>query len=129
MSLRPEVRYNFGRHLLVRYVHTYLTLDVEGGQLFRIHVPEARVVYQFNTRAYVRMILQYTDIKRDISLYEDKIEPRTKDLLTQILFAYKLNPQTAIYVGYTGGFMGDQRIDLTEADRVLFTKLSYAWVR
>ena len=129
MSLRPEVRYNLGRHLLVRYVHTYLTLDVEGGQLFRIHVPEARVVYQFNTKAYVRMILQYTDIKRDISLYEDKIEPRTKDLLTQILFAYKLNPQTAIYVGYTGGFMGDQRIDLTEADRVLFTKLSYAWVR
>ena len=114
---------------MLHYNHTYTSLDVEGGELFSVHAPEARVVYQFNTRAYVRAILQYTDIRRNVELYEDEVEPRTKDLFSQLLFTYKVNPQTALYVGYSDAREGTEEYEMSTSSRSLFVKLGYAWVR
>jgi len=127
--VQPALVYNLGRHLLLRYNHTYSALRVDGGRLFRVHAPEVRVVYQFNTRTFVRAVLQYTDIRRNAALYEDEVEPRAKDLFTQLLFTYKVNPQTALYVGYTDSRAGAEEYGLTPASRSLFVKLGYAWVR
>ncbi len=44
MSVWIDHQYHFGRHLLIAYSHTYLTLDIDGGQLFRAHVPQGRIV-------------------------------------------------------------------------------------
>ena len=55
-----------------------------------------RVVYQFNIRTFVRAILQYTNIDRDPTLYEDEVDAQTRELGTQLLFSYKLNPQTVV---------------------------------
>jgi hypothetical protein len=127
--IQPQVRWNLGRHFLLRYVHTYQELNVEGGRLFRAHAPEARFVWQFNTRAFIRTILQYTDIERDPALYNDPVETRTRDLFTDILFAYKVNPATAIYTGYSEIYAGAEEYDLTKTSRSFFIKLGYAWVR
>ncbi|MCZ6746841.1 MAG: hypothetical protein O7C74_06455, partial [Acidobacteria bacterium] len=98
--------------------------------LFRVHAPELRVIHQFNTRAFVRAIFQYTDIRRDPSLYTAAtVDERTRTLLTQLLFTYKVNPQTALYAGYTDNQFGNDQFDLTRTDRTFFLKLSYAWVR
>jgi hypothetical protein len=127
--IQPSVRYNAGRHVYLQYNHSYRALDVEHGRLFSVHAPELRVVHQFNNRSFVRAILQYTDIKRNTTLYEDEVDARTKDLFTQLLFSYKVNPQTAVYVGYTDGYAGTEEYGLTQQDRTIFVKLSYAWVR
>jgi len=127
--IQPGLRYNVGRHLLLRYKHTYSALDVDGGRLFDVHAPEARIVYQFTSRCLARVIFQYSDIKRNTALYTDEVDARSRDLFTQLLFSYKVNPQTAVYVGYSDSQLGTEEYELTRASQTLFVKFGYAWVR
>jgi hypothetical protein len=129
MTIRPSVRYMFGRHLSLDLAHIYSLLDVAGGRLFRIHAPEVRVVQQFNAKTFVRLVLQYTDIQRDPTLYTSVVDANTQTLLSQFLFSYKISPQTALYAGYTDNQLGTDTYDLTRTDRTFFLKLGYAWVR
>lgn len=132
LRLQPGVTINIGRHFLLNYDHTWSVLDAQGGRLFRAHVPELRIVQQFNNRMFVRAIVQYTDIHRNLSLYDeenrDDFEPESRDLFAQLLFSYKVNPQTALYVGYSDNWYGNREFGLTETGRTLFLKLGYAWV-
>jgi len=57
------------------------------------------------------------------------VKPRSGDFAGSILFAYKLNWQSVMFVGY-----GDDRAlspggDLAPVDRQFFAKLSYAFQR
>ncbi len=128
LIVRPRFRFNHGKHLEVQFSHHYETLDVEGGQLFRIHVPEARIVHQFNVRSFLRAIVQYTDIRREDALYDEEVDRESRDVLAQLLFSYKLNAATALFVGYTDGYFGTEDFGLTRTDRTLFFKVGYAWV-
>ena len=78
---------------------------------------------------FLRLVLQYTAIERDPSLYTEPVDADTQDLFTQVLFTYKINPQTAMYVGYSDNRFGDDEFSLTRTDRTLFLKLGYAFVR
>ena len=127
------VRWNIGTRTKVDVDYSYEDLDVEGGRLFSADVTQLKAVYQFNVRMFARAILQYTDIKRDpaLYLYED-VDARSKRLFPQLLFSYKLNPQTVFFAGYSGTRLGGD-IDgvdtgLTELDRTFFIKLGYAWL-
>lgn len=130
LDLSPSLRWNAGRHLRVGLAHSFRTLDLDGGELFRAGVTELRVVHQFDVRSFVRLIAQYADVSFDPALSGG--EPASRDLFTQLLFSYKVNPQTALYVGYTDErtdvFAGNVAGELTPTARGLFVKLGYAWV-
>ena len=128
VEIDPTVRYNFGLHLRTTLSHIYQKLDVKGGNLYTANLSQLTTVYQFNVRTFLRAILQYTDIDRTPALYHIEVDDHTETLFSQLLFSYKLNPQTVLFVGYSDNSFGDQRIDLTRADRTLFLKLGYAWV-
>jgi len=119
---------DLGRHLLFELSHTYSSLDVEGGRLFVANVPQLRAIWQFNTRTFVRAIVQYTDIERNQDLYEDEVDELSRDFFTQLLFSYKLNPRTVVFVGYSESGMETQDFSMTTTNRTLFVKLGYAWV-
>jgi hypothetical protein len=77
----------------------------------------------------VRAILQYEDLTRNPVLYTaERVTPRDQALFTQLLFSYKLNPQTVLFLGYSDNSTADDRIDLTRTDRTLFFKVGYALV-
>ncbi len=128
VQIEPTVRYNFGLHLRTVLSHVYQKLDVDRGNLFTANLTQLTTVYQFNVRTFLRAILQYTDIDRTPALYLSTVDDHTETLFSQLLFSYKLNPQTVLFVGYSDNSFGDQRIDLTRTDRTLFLKLGYAWV-
>ncbi|HEY7214423.1 MAG TPA: DUF5916 domain-containing protein [Thermoanaerobaculia bacterium] len=128
LHLEPTVRYNLGLHLRTVLTHIYEKLDVEGGNLYTANLSQLTTVYQFNVRTFLRAILQYTDIDRTPALYHVEVDDQTETLFSQLLFSYKLNPQTVLFVGYSDNSFGDQRIDLTRTDRTLFLKIGYAWV-
>lgn len=128
LTLEPTVRYNLGRHLRARLTHTFERLDVEGGRLFTANLSQLRLVYQLNLRTFVRGVFQYFDLERDPSLYQDEVEPELQRLLSELLFAYKLNPQTVLFLGYSDTRLGDAATSLTQSDRALFFKVGYAWV-
>jgi hypothetical protein len=132
--LSGGIRWNIGVRTKVDVDHSYEDLDVEGGRLFAAKVTQLRAVYQFNIRMFARAILQYTDITRDPSLYlHQSVDRRSQRLFPQLLFSYKLNPQTVFFAGYSGTRLGGidtegLDIGLTELDRTFFVKLGYAWL-
>jgi hypothetical protein len=122
------VRLRLGRSLQFQVDHAFHQLDVDGGRLFVANLTQARLVYQFNIRMFARAILQYTDIDRNPDLYlQDEVKADTQRLANQLLFSYKLNPQTVLFLGYSDAHFGETGIDLTQTNRTLFLKLGYAW--
>jgi hypothetical protein len=128
-NVNPYVDYHVNRHLRLELDHTYEHLDVEGGRLYTANISQFSGVYQFNVRTFFRAILQYVHYDRDTDLYGFEVAPEYKHLFTQLLFSYKVNPRTVFYLGYTDDHYGDDEIDITQANRTLFAKLSYAWVQ
>ena len=70
--------------------------------------------------------MQYADVTYGGPSREE--EPRSRMLSSQVLFSYKVNPQTVVYLGYSDNHFGDRHIDLTQNDRTLFAKIGYAFV-
>jgi hypothetical protein len=126
--IEPYAELNLGRHIAMTLSYTRQDLDVAGGRLFTAGLTEARLYYHFNLRTFARAIVQYRDVTREPLLYNFPIDRRSRDLFTQFLFSYKVNPQTVFLVGYSDSSFGDQRVDLTRADRTLFLKIGYAWL-
>ena len=128
--LEPSLRLDFGKRLRTRLSHRIFQLDVPGGKLFEAGLSQARFLYQLNLRTFLRAVFQYTDIDRDLSLYNqpEDFEAREKELFTQLLFSYKINPRTVLFLGYSDNYLGDQDIELTQENRALFLKVGYAWV-
>ncbi len=115
-----------GRSMSLQLDHAYQTLDVKGGQLFKVNLTQAKVIYQFNVRTFLRAIIQYQDLQRNPKLYLRTVRPEQENVFGQFLFSYKLNPQTVLFAGYTDSRLGLQNIDLTQTDRTFFLKIGYA---
>jgi hypothetical protein len=129
VSLDPSITWEVGKRLRLGLDYHYQRLKVDGGTLFEADLTQLRTVYQINLRTFVRAILQYEDLTRDPVLYtSSKVTPRDQALFTQLLFAYKLNPQTMLFLGYSDNSTANGRIDLTRTDRTLFFKVGYALV-
>lgn len=128
VSVNPRVEYRLGRSLEVHLGHTLERLAVTGGRLFTANLTQGRLVYHLGTRAFARAILQYTDVDRVTARFLDAVPPRSKRLFSQLLFSYKVNPQTVLLVGYSDNYSGLRDVSLTQTDRTFFLKLGYAWV-
>ncbi|HUF78682.1 MAG TPA: DUF5916 domain-containing protein [Thermoanaerobaculia bacterium] len=122
-----------GRELdraFVVYGELQATPDVDGGRLYTANLTDFRASYQLNVRTFVRLVTQYFDLERDPALYTFPTEEHASRLANQLLFSYKVNPQTVVFLGYSDRFLGEERsIDrLAQTDRTLFLKLGYALV-
>ncbi|HKH46254.1 MAG TPA: DUF5916 domain-containing protein [Thermoanaerobaculia bacterium] len=129
LLIHPAVSFRLGRHLFGNLDHVNQELDFRGERFLEAGLTQATLRYHLNVRAFVRAIAQYRDVERVPSLFNNHNVPaEEKNLLTQLLFSYKLNPQTVLLVGYSDFSLGDQQYDLTRTTRTLFLKIGYAWL-
>lgn len=128
IRLVPQATFNLGRHLMLGFNHEILQLSIHGRRLFLANATQSRIVYQFNARAFIRAILQYTDIRKNAALYANPIDAVGRALFTQFLFSYKLNPRTVLFIGYSDNHRGTQSLGIRQADRTFFMKIGYAWL-
>jgi hypothetical protein len=132
LVLSPSAELKLGRHANAQLSHTLQRLNVSGGELFEANLSQLRLIYNFNVRCFVRGIFQYLDLQRSPELYlpalRPGLDPETRTLFTQLLFSYKLNPQTVLFLGYSDDQLGTQDFSLAKTDRTLFFKVGYAWV-
>jgi len=128
LQLDPRLTLKLGRHVDLALSHSFERLDVDEGRLFEANLSRLALRYQFNSRTQVRLISQYLDVDRDPALYRDPVRERTEQLAQQLLFSWKLNPQTVVFAGYSDTSVGDATLDLTRVSRTLFLKLGYAWL-
>ncbi len=105
------------------------TVDGRHGRLFTADVARVKATWVFSARTLVRLIGQYVDVRRDPSLWNNVVTAREGSFAGSALFAYKLNWQTVVFVGYGDNRTLQESGDLTRADRQFFLKLSYAFQR
>jgi hypothetical protein len=130
--LRTTLRPTDHLELALNDSRRWLNVDAGAGtsRLFTARVDRLRATYTFTSRMFVRAIGQYVQTVRDPSLYVDEVERKEATFGGSALFAYKLNWQTVLFLGY-----GDNRTFLEETDhleredRQLFLKMSYAFQR
>jgi hypothetical protein len=132
LVVAPAAELKLGRHVNALVSHTLQRLDVAGGKLFEANLSQLRLIYNFNVRSFVRGIFQYLDLQQNPALYNEEarpfIRPQTETLFTQLLFSYKLNSQTVLFLGYSDNRLGQQEFSLEQTNRTLFFKVGYAWV-
>jgi hypothetical protein len=109
----------------------WLDVDVPGqvrSRLFSARVDRLRAVYSFTPRMFVRLVGQYQVIRRSPELYQAPVAAKDADFTGSLLFAYKLDWQSVVFVGYGDSralFETTQQLGLT--GRQVFVKLSYAF--
>lgn len=129
LEVAPEIRWNANIHAQVALRHTYRTLDADQAEVFTANLTDLRLSYQFSVRSFVRLALIYSDITQNPLNNQGVVTEREKNLGTQLLYSYKLNPQTLFFAGYSDHAYSDDDIQqLTRDDRSVFLKFSYAWM-
>lgn len=126
LSLTPSTQFYVGTRAAVTLAHTYQQLQWEGSSVYTANLAQVRALYHFGVRSFVRAIVQYRVIERDPALYAQAVDPRSEKLFTQLLFSYKVNPQTALFLGYADGHEGSDAFDLLVRNRTFFLKVGYA---
>ncbi|MBM3308322.1 MAG: carbohydrate binding family 9 domain-containing protein [Candidatus Eisenbacteria bacterium] len=127
VAVFPYVGLKAGRHLSANVGQRYERMNVDEGRLYTANVTYLKAVYQFSPEMFVRAILQYVDCDRAPELHPFPVEPEEQSLTSQVLFSYKLNPQTVLFLGYGDAHYGSGTVDLTQTDRTFFAKVGYAW--
>ncbi len=121
LQLTPSAELKIGRHINAKLDHSLRRLDADSGRV-EANLSQLRLIYNFNVRTFVRGIFQYLDLAGLQSAQS------SESLFTQLLFSYKLNPQTVLFLGYSDNRIGAESITLGQTDRSFFFKVGYAWV-
>lgn len=129
VRIDPFVRWNIGRHLLLRYDGVFVKLDrKDGAMIFDATVHDVRLTWQFSIRSFLRLTTQLQDIERNPASYSDVVDSHSRDVGRQLLYSYKINPQTVFFLGYSDALIDDDNLSgLTTTDRTWFMKVGYAW--
>ncbi|MFQ6045415.1 MAG: DUF5916 domain-containing protein [Gemmatimonadales bacterium] len=122
----PSAQLSIGRPITLTVQHNIQRLEFGDTHIFTAHLFQTRLFYHFNVRTFVRAILQYQNVARNPVAYSLPIDSRARSLFAQLLFSYKLNPQTVVFLGYSDNRSGSSTVSLTQSDRTFFVKLGYA---
>ncbi len=117
-------------HLELAFNNEFRRLDLrDGGWLFTARVERLKATYNFSAHSFLRLIGQHVRTDRNVSLYPDAVDAHDGSRTLSALYAYKLNWQTVLYLGY--GTLDDLigRSGYARAARQAFVKVSYAWQR
>jgi len=126
--INPRLSYYLGKHLRISFDHNYERMNVQDVRLYTANISQLTAHYQFNIRTFFRTIIQYVNYNYNPDNYTFDIDAEDERFFTQLLFSYKINPRTVLFLGYTGNYQGSQDFGLTQSNRTFFIKLGYAYV-
>ena len=102
-------------------------IDISGERLYTADTARLKATYNFSARAFLRVIGQWVETRYNPSLYATPVPERDGGLAASILFAYKLNWQSVLYLGYGDNRTLTAKMGLQPVQRELFFKISYAF--
>lgn len=128
--------WNITNHLEFDVTQTYSKLDATpvkintNNNVYTANLTDLRLSYQFDVQSYLRLSMVYSDIDRNVNNNPYvNVSAKNKNLSTQLIYAYKLNPQTVFFLGYSDSSYQDDYLDeLSREERTFFSKISYAWM-
>jgi hypothetical protein len=131
-NISPYATIRPTNHLQLNFSGGVEWLSVNDGRsdnrLFTSQFERLRATYTFNSKMFLRTIIQNQRTNSDRALYTFNVNQHGGSLASQVLFAYKLNWQTLLYVGY-GDLRGvtDDQARFEPLNRTAFFKVSYAF--
>jgi hypothetical protein len=127
--IQPSLDWNVNQNLLLRVNGIFASMDTKDGEkIFDAGVIDARMTWQFNVRSFLRMTVQHSETTRNPDAYIDEVDERSRNVGRQLLYSYKINPQTVFFLGYSDSYVDEENLDgLTVSDRSFFLKIGYAW--
>ena len=127
-SFRIESSYEIGRHITTALNFTQQRFKVDQGLLFTAKLADFRFTYQFSNNSFLRFTTQLSNTHRNPGLYIDPIDEVRKTLASQLLYSYKINALSRLFLGYSdAGFQNDSLDQIEQTNRTVFMKVSYAW--
>ena len=88
---------------------------------------DARLTWQFQDNGSFSVLVQQQDIVRNTEAYLQAVEPHTKDVGHELMYSWKVNPQTEISVGFSDAYAENIEFSaLAEKNRNWFMRLGYA---
>jgi len=130
----PTASFSLFRRLNLVAAHNFERLSLGGDTIYTADLSQVKLVWNFSVRSFVRAIVQYQDLRRNPAMFLTAVDSRSKGVFTQLLFSYKLNPRTVLFLGYSdnamGGvfdsWLGPDPVAVTRTDQTFFLKLGYA---
>jgi len=131
-TVNVQADFTPGNHLRISPVYRHRTLDVDvapglSGRVLSAEIARLKLIWTFNSRAWVRLIGQQIEVTRRPELWTFDVDRHSKDFAGSAVFAYKLNWQTVLYAGYADTRALDEFDELRPANRQAFFKVSYAF--
>jgi len=128
VTLRPTDHLTFD----VVSALSWVDVEVAGGKrarVFTAQVQRLKATYNITPRFFVRFVGQYVATHRDPVLYASAVDAREASFSGSALVSYRLNWQTACFVGYGDDRERAETGGLPRTGRQVFVKLSYALQR
>ena len=127
-TFRPDPHLGLDANSAVRWLDVD-TPEGARGRLFTAQVQRLKATLFFSSRAFLRLIGQYVSTTRDPGLYTFEVARKSGEFSGSALFSYRLNWQTALFVGYGDERALDEQESLRRTSRQFFAKISYALQR
>lgn len=126
-TLRPTDRLE----LLLNTTRQWLDVDERqgSGRLFTADVQRLKATYSFSAKSLLRVIGQHVKVESDPDLYNFDIDRIRGGFLGSVLYSYKLNWQTVLFLGYGDNEVLNEEENLLPTDRTFFVKVAYAFRR
>ena len=124
-----------GNHLELHAIGElrWMNVDVPGGsgsrRLFTAHVERLKATYTLSARSFVRAIGQYVGTRRNPALHDGEVDDESGSFSASALFAWRLNWQSVVFLGYGDARTLSDEGGLPPEDRQLFLKVSWAFQR
>lgn len=127
--IKKALQLNLGIHFRLELQHRHSRLEADEQPLFSAHLYDLRSTYQFDPKQFLRLVVSYSDVDRNQDNYSFDVQQNSRDLGLQLLYSYKVNPLTKLFVGYSqDAFDNDDLNSLKANNRSVFMKLSYGWL-
>ena len=137
-QFRPTSRLQLSSTNILQWLRERTPGGVEG-RLFTAQVERLRAQYMFSPQMFVRAVVQNRRTSSNPLIYGVDLPLRSGNLSSQVLFAYKVNWQSVLYLGYGDIRDVNEEVDDTNpahrvykrdfllSNRQVFFKLSYAF--
>lgn len=118
------------KHLELEFDIIDKKLSDDNGAIFHAQLLDTRISYHFNINSTLKFSIIYYDIEHNQAnnpLVD--VMAKEKELSTQLIYTYQLNPQTAFYLGYSDSrFQDDNLFKFEQERKTFFSKITYAWL-
>jgi hypothetical protein len=125
----PGISLRIGRNISLSMDTIYQKLEtLNNRRIFTTWLINGKALYHFNKNTFIRALLRYRNVDRNNEAYMQPVSTESKSLFGQLLFNYKLNPESVFFLGFTEQF-GDapERNSLRLQNRTFFMKAGYVF--